>query len=119
MIFWFNSIIPKLLRVRAICLFPFVFCEESCDEAIESKTVLHELVHCAQITQYGVLGFYIKYLKQWRSVGYDYYAIPLEKEAFALQEFKLPKKYSEAFYGGGKFVRVSVDKTLEGYRELL
>lgn len=117
-IFVFNSYIPKILRVRAICLYPFVFCEESLEEALQSKTILHECVHLAQITEHGVLGFYWKYLNQWRQVGYDYWSIPMEVEARALEVYRLPKEYSIAFQGNKKFVRVEVERTLRGYRSL-
>jgi hypothetical protein len=125
MICVFNSSIPKLFGARAITLAPFIFFEETTLDAIEYDTLLHELCHAAQISEHGVFGFYWKYVMQYlklRWAGNDhgaaYYKITYEIEAFALESFRLPKKYSEIFHTNKKFVRVTVDKTLEGYRDV-
>lgn len=115
MIFWFSSIIPRILGVEAITLWPFVFLKRPRYQY--TKVILHELVHCAQIKQYGIFGFYFLYLKQWWNVVRVYELIPLEIEAYALQEFVMPKRYSIAFDGDRKWFRVSVDETLDGMRD--
>ncbi len=49
-------------------------------------TLFHELVHCAQYERFGMLGFLRRYLGSWVAGGFDYHAIPLEAQAYALQD---------------------------------
>jgi len=48
--------------------------------------LFHELVHCAQYRAMGVRGFLREYLGGWVDVGFDYFSIPLEMQAYAMQE---------------------------------
>jgi len=50
------------------------------------SVLFHELVHCAQYRAMGVRGFLREYLGGWVSVGFDYFAIPLEVQAYAMQD---------------------------------
>jgi hypothetical protein len=47
--------------------------------------LFHELVHVAQYRALGVRGFVREYLNGWLAGGRDYFAIPLERQAFELQ----------------------------------
>jgi hypothetical protein len=125
MICVFNSSIPRLFGARAITLWPLIFFEETTLDAIDNHTLLHELTHAAQLKEHGVIGFYWKYVMEYlkNRINGDnhwdaYYNLKFEIEARALEPFRLPKRYSEIFHTNKKFVRVTVDKTLEGYRDL-
>ena len=81
-----NSIIPKLLRVDAITLFPFIF--YSMPEP-SRRLRTHEHVHVRQILQSGVFRFYISYFKEYlrqlaefRNPNEAYFAIKYEVEAY-------------------------------------
>ncbi len=87
----FNSKIPKLIKMEAITLYPFILYRAKQWET-SPKTVCHELIHCAQINQLGVLRFYISYGLEYlkgRLKGmshYDAYMnISFEKEAYSMQ----------------------------------
>lgn len=69
----------KLLKVRGIVLFPFVFVDDKSD----SYLVNHELIHVEQIKDCGFLKFYILYIWYWYKYDFNYYANPFEVEAFA------------------------------------
>jgi len=47
--------------------------------------VFHELVHVAQYRRLGMRGFFMWYVRGWTLAGYDYFAIPLEQQAYGLQ----------------------------------
>lgn len=66
----------KLLKVRGIVLFPFVFV----DDKLDSYLVNHELIHVEQVKDCGFLLFYFKYIYWWIKLGY--YNIPFEIEAY-------------------------------------
>jgi hypothetical protein len=66
----------KLLKVKGIVLYPFVFVDDKTDIYL----VNHELIHIEQIKDCGVFKFYFKYLYWWRKLGY--WNIPFEIEAF-------------------------------------
>lgn len=73
----------------------------------ESVLLFHELVH---VVQYRVLGhrrFFGRYLAGWAEAGFDYFRIPLEVQAFALQERFMTRR-DEAF---------SVDRAVRGALE--
>lgn len=112
--FIYDSKLARVLNVGAITLWPYVFVATKKEETPPSL-FLHECTHLAQIAQHGVVGFYIKYLWQWARVGFDYYKIPLEIEAYALEKFQLPKGLSKAYYGDGV---VDVPADLYGYRDV-
>jgi hypothetical protein len=48
--------------------------------------LFHEMVHVAQYAFLGVSEFAIQYVKGWAQYGFDYFSIPLEREAYDLQE---------------------------------
>lgn len=56
-------------------------------EKVRRDAILfHELVHCAQYRELGVYRFLRRYLVGWAESGFDYFAIPLEQQAYELQE---------------------------------
>jgi len=84
-----NSFIPKVIKVEAITLYPFIFYRGEPSEIL----VKHELVHCAQIEYYGWLRFYVSYFMEYLSyrirgdsASVAYHRISYEKEAYKLQE---------------------------------
>jgi hypothetical protein len=79
-----NSIIPKLLKVGAITLYPFILYSGK----ITSEIQYHEKVHVEQIKRLGCFRFYWEYLVEYiklRFQGYThnqaYYNITFETEA--------------------------------------
>lgn len=56
------------------------------DPATFFTLVFHELVHVAQYRLHGLAGFMERYVVGWAQHGFDYFAIPLEREAYDLQE---------------------------------
>ena len=48
--------------------------------------VFHELIHVVQYSRLGVDAFMKQYVHGWAGNNFDYYSIPLEKEAYLLQE---------------------------------
>jgi hypothetical protein len=53
--------------------------------------LFHEMVHVAQYSFLGVREFAIQYVKGWVQNSFDYFAIPLEREAYDLQ-----RRFSES-----------------------
>lgn len=47
--------------------------------------LFHECVHVVQYRQLGVEGFMRRYVEGWASNGMDYFAIPLERDAYELE----------------------------------
>jgi RHS repeat-associated protein len=55
--------------------------------AIEGISLVgHEVTHTLQARQYGLLSFLARYAGQWVRVGFDYWKIPFELQAFANDE---------------------------------
>lgn len=50
-----------------------------------SPLLFHECVHVCQYDVLGVDAFVEAYVSGWSANGFDYYAIPLERDAYALQ----------------------------------
>ena len=48
-------------------------------------TLFHELVHVEQVRQLGTRAFVERYLRGWLEAGRSYGAIPLERDAYALE----------------------------------
>lgn len=48
--------------------------------------MFHEIVHVAQYRLHGIARFMERYVSGWAQQGFDYFAIPLEREAYDLQE---------------------------------
>ncbi len=55
-------------------------------EKRENHVLFHELVHIAQYRAMGVRAFLRDYLRGWVEHGYDYFAIPLEVQAYQMQD---------------------------------
>lgn len=49
-------------------------------------TLFHELVHVQQYRSLGMARFCFEYIVGWCRAGWSYFDIPLEEQAFALQE---------------------------------
>jgi hypothetical protein len=47
--------------------------------------LFHEMVHVVQCATLGTEGFVERYVKGWAANGFDYYAIPMERQAYELQ----------------------------------
>ena len=56
------------------------------DRSDYMAVLFHELVHVQQYQTYGTPGFCSKYLRGWCKSGWSYTMIPLEEQAFALQD---------------------------------
>lgn len=85
-----NSWVPKLLKVDAIVLYPFVLYAYQYPSA---RLIRHEMIHVKQIRKLGVFGFYFRYFleySKYRIKGYDHYNaymnISFEKEAYELED---------------------------------
>lgn len=84
-----KSFLPKILKVEAIALYPFMF---FADERPSVKTINHELIHILQVRRDGFIRFYFNYLKEYfifRKKGFAhreaYLAISYEVEAYSNQ----------------------------------
>jgi hypothetical protein len=68
------------------------------------STLFHELVHVEQARQLGVRGFVERYIRGWLENGRKYAAIPLEKDAYALER-RFRAKPDESFDVGVEVAR--------------
>jgi hypothetical protein len=50
------------------------------------SVVFHELVHLSQYVRLGIPDFASRYVRGWAENNMDYWAIPLERDAYGLQE---------------------------------
>jgi hypothetical protein len=57
--------------------------------------VFHELIHVVQYSVLGIPGFASRYVRGWAENGFEYRRIPLEAQAYALQE-----RFQEGTLGG-------------------
>lgn len=55
------------------------------DHRIELPLIFHELVHVAQYQTLGILEFARQYVMGWAENGREYRAIPLERDAYELE----------------------------------
>ena len=55
------------------------------DEDTLIELLFHEAVHVAQYRLLGEEAFIGRYVRGWAENGFDYFAIPLERQAYALQ----------------------------------
>jgi hypothetical protein len=60
--------------------------EEGMQRENPLSLLFHELVHCVQYRELGTYRFLRKYLNGWALVGFDYFSIPLEEQAYELQD---------------------------------
>jgi len=97
--FWVikNSFFP--IGYRGIVLWPFVFMRPTKDEAYNRRLFRHELQHCYQIEQAGIVRFYVRYL--WLLFIHGYSKHPDEVEAYQSQNLTKKKKQI-AWYITGK-----------------
>lgn len=77
------------------------------------STLFHELVHVEQARQLGVRGFVERYIRGWLENGRKYAAIPLEKDAYAL-EGRFHAKPEQPFDVGGEVARRLADAPASG-----
>ncbi len=56
------------------------------EDELSPRLLFHELVHVAQYRQLGIADFVSRYIRGWAENGYDYHAIPLERDAYRLLE---------------------------------
>jgi hypothetical protein len=56
------------------------------EDADLSRLTFHELVHVTQYHFLGIDKFMKQYVSGWASNGFDYYSIPLEVEAYGLDQ---------------------------------
>jgi hypothetical protein len=88
----FNSLLPKLLKVDGLTLYPFVLIRDSVEKTPISL-IRHEFIHVFQIERVGFIRFYISYALFYlasRVSGSShkkaYLEIPYEKEAYLNQD---------------------------------
>lgn len=68
--------------------------------------LFHEAVHVAQYRQLGEESFIEQYVQGWAQNGFDYFAIPLEQQAYALQgRFETGEVFSVEQYLEGALSR--------------
>ena len=84
-----NSILPKILKVEAITIYPYIFYAYKFPERYLKQ---HEMVHIDQVRRLGWLKFYFSYLVEYirlyirlRDKDKAYYAISYEIEAYNKQ----------------------------------
>lgn len=101
-----NSIIPRILGVDGITIYPFIFLRCSLEQAWATDIIGHELVHADQVRAHGWFVFYAKYAFQfarnfYATWGWDkaYRAIPFEQEAYRMQHLrtKVARKNPDEF----------------------
>lgn len=59
---------------------------QSVASPLSSSLLFHELVHVVQYEVLGVAGFVENYVRGWAENNFDYFSIPLEHHAYALQD---------------------------------
>lgn len=75
------------IRPAGLCLGRVVVIAADVAASARFESVLfHELVHCVQMRRMGTARFCGAYLGGWWAAGRSYLDIPLEVEAFALQD---------------------------------
>ena len=87
-----DSIIPKILKVDAITIYPFIFYYMK----FPSKELMqHEMIHIDQVRKLGWFKFYFKYLleyitlyRQYKNQSIAYFNISYEKEAYSKQHIE-------------------------------
>ena len=72
------------------------------DPNVSAPLLFHECVHVVQYRKLGVDRFVEEYVRGWADNNYDYSSIPLEQEAYALENrFSSGERFSvEAVVGG-------------------
>lgn len=82
-----NSFIPKLLKVDAITLYPYIFFS---DKEPSDTLIRHEMVHVDQIKYYGRFRFYVSYLLEYLSyrVRGDSNNVAYNKISYEVEAYK-------------------------------
>lgn len=93
-----NSLLAKMIRVKGIVLFPFIF---FADKNPNQILINHEMIHLQQIRRDGLFKFYFNYLKNYSinrlnkmSHFEAYRSISYEVEAFENQN-EIQKELNE------------------------
>lgn len=72
------------------------------DPDVFAPLLFHECVHVVQYRRLGVDQFVEEYVRGWAENNYDYHSIPLEQEAYALQNrFSNGERFSVETVVGG------------------
>ena len=77
----YNSILPIGKNKVAMTLYPFIFVKRKHADLFTPKVLNHELIHEAQIKEFGLIRFYLMYLWFFAKGGYKR-ANPFELEAY-------------------------------------
>ena len=72
-------------RLQGITYLDTIVVPEHRAGPIPLSTLFHELVHVEQARQLGVRAFVERYIRGWLENGRRYEAIPLERDAYALE----------------------------------
>lgn len=72
-------------RLLGITYLDTIVVPEARARPVPLTTLFHELVHVEQARQLGARGFVERYVRGWIENGRDYAAIPLERDAYALE----------------------------------
>ena len=96
----YNNWIPKILKVGAITLYPFILYKRSKTDLKQTpdylKTIFkHEYIHIEQVRRLGWLKFYLSYINENRKTGYK--QNKYELEAWARQEEPYTEEEQKAF----------------------
>ena len=96
----YNSCIPKLLKVSAITLYPFILFTRSVDGIKKCRKdpeqlFKHEYIHIEQVRRMGWFKFYFCYLVENRKTGYK--QNKYEIEAYSRQTESFNEEEQAAF----------------------
>lgn len=96
--FWLikNPVFP--IGYRGIVLWPFIFMRPSDSDRQNRILFRHELQHCYQIKERGILAFYVNYL--WELFKHGYRDHPDEKEAYQSQNLPLSRTQAKWYITG-------------------
>lgn len=73
-------------RILGITYLDTIVVPRGAGDPIPLPTLFHELVHVEQVRQLGTRAFVERYLRGWLEGGRRYGAIPLERDAYALEQ---------------------------------
>jgi len=91
-----NNIFP--IGYRGTVLWPFIFIRPYDSEVSNRMLFRHELQHCYQIKERGIVRFYVRYL--WLLLRHGYRNHPDEAEAYDLQHWPLTEQEEEWYKKG-------------------
>lgn len=101
----YNHWYPKLLGIRGIAYYPFIFLYCSRQQALKERILHHEWIHVQQIRRDGAIYFYLRWLFEffvhfirYRNLSKAYRIISYEQEAYRLMyKIKLPRSFLHHF----------------------